>query len=253
MRTIHAAGPGAPHSRSALAVLGFVSLTVSAPVLTAEGSPLRPVMAQKQLVSRTNCDTAAQALAKPDFLSKSVEFRDDVQITTRYCSATAHNQVASAHPQIVVVAADPEASGKHKISIRTIAQRDTAKVHEACMLAARATVAYAQATAAQPGGEISGADVVGDSGKVDCEAFLRATPAENPLVVLTPAALTGTAISVAILDMIAKKKPAAEVQAALDGLGHQLAGSIAMSADEMRRHPQIIAGAEGPNVHAPLR
>jgi len=55
-------------------------------------------MAQKQLVSRTNCQTAAYAASKPDFLSKSVEYRDDVHITTRYCGATSHNQLAPAKP-----------------------------------------------------------------------------------------------------------------------------------------------------------
>lgn len=124
-------------------------------------------------------------------------------------------------------------------------------MHEACLLAGKATLAYSQAAPAattQPEAVIAAADVQTDSGKVDCEDFLRATAADNRLVVLAPAVVSGTAISIPILNMIGQKRPATEVQAEIDHLGHQLASSVAMSAEEIRKHPQIIFEADGPNL-----
>jgi hypothetical protein len=207
-------------------------------------------MAQKQLVSGTNCQTAAQAAAKPDFLSKSAEYRDDVLITTRYCSATAHNQLTPGKPEIVVVGADPNASGAVKIFVQTIPKNDARNVHDVCVLAGKATFAYTQAsTTAPPQADavVAGADVLTSSGKIDCEDFLRATYAANPLVVLAPGAISGSAISVHILNMIGLRKPGAEVQAAVDNLGRQVAGSVAMSGEQIRKQPQIVLESPGPN------
>jgi hypothetical protein len=207
-------------------------------------------MAQKQLVSGTNCQTAAQAAAKPDFLSKNAEYRGDVLITTRYCSATAHNQLTPTKPEIVVVGADPNASGAIKIFVETIPKNDARKVHDVCVLAGKATLAYTQAsTTATPQADaaVAGADVQTSSGKVDCEDFLRATYPANPLVVLAPAVISGSAISVHILNMIGLRKPATEVQAAVDNLGHQVAGSVATSGEQIRKQPQIVLESPGPN------
>jgi hypothetical protein len=207
-------------------------------------------MAQKQLVSGTNCQTAAQAAAKPDFLSKSAEYRDDVLITTRYCSATAHNQLTPTKPEIVVVGADPNASGAVKIFVQTIPKNDARKVHDVCVMAGKATFAYTQtSTTATPPADavVAGADVQTSSGKVDCDEFLRATYAANPLVVLAPAVISGSAISVHILNMIGLNKFRAEVQAAVDDLGRQVAGSVAMSGEQIRKQPQIVLESPGPN------
>jgi len=234
-----------------VAALACLSLAVGSVAFAVAGTPVRPVIAQKQLVSRTNCQTAAYAASKPDFLSKSVEYRDDVHITTRYCSATAHNQLTPTKPQIVVVGANSDASGEDKVFFKTIPLKDPKKVHDACVLAGKAAVAYPQAAAGttpQTNAVIVGADVLTDSGKVDCEDFLRATAADNPLVVLAPSVLSGTAISVPVLNMIGHKRPATEVQAEIDNLGHQVAGSVAMSADEIREYPQIIFETDGPNL-----
>jgi len=223
------------------------SVTLAAPVGAhgpQESPPGRAVVAQKQLVSGTNCQNAAHAPPKPDFLSTSAEYRDDVLITTRYCSATAHNQMTPTKPEIVVVSGDPNASGDVKVSFKTIPKYDAKKVHDACVLTAKATFAYPQApgTATTPQAEAvpMGAEVLTSSAKVDCETFLRETEADNPLVVLAPAVISGSAISVRILDMIGRKKPAAEVQAAVDALGAQVAPSVALSADDIRKHPQIV-------------
>jgi hypothetical protein len=212
--------------------------------------PVRPTLTQKQLVSATNCQTAAHAPAKPQFLSTNAEYRDDVVITTRYCSATAHNQLTPTKPEILVVSADPTAAGDHKIFFRTIRPYDAHAVHDTCVLAGKAAFAYLQASTATPQSDaaIAGADVLTSSGKMDCDGFLRTTDAKNPLVVLAPAGLTGAAISVHILNMIGLKRPTAEVQAAVDTLGHQVAGSVALSADEIRKQPQIVLGAPGANV-----
>ena len=200
------------------AVAATLSLAYGGLIFADSGTPVRPVMAQKQLVSGTNCQTAAQAAARPDFLSKSAEYRDDVLITTRYCSATAHNQLTPTKPEIVVVGADPNASGADKILVQTIPKNDAGKVHAVCVLAGKATLAYTQASTAPPQADavVAGADVLTSSGKVDCDDFLRATYAANPLVVLAPAAISGSAISVHILNMIGLKKPGTEVQAAAD-------------------------------------
>jgi hypothetical protein len=225
------------------AVVATLSLAYGGMILADTGTPVRPVMTQKQLVSGTNCQTAAQAAAKPDFLSKSAEFRDDVLITTRYCGATAHNQLTPNKPEIVVVGADPHASGADKIFVHTVPKNDGGKVHAVCVLAGKAALAYTQAsTTALPQADavVAGSDVLTSSGKVDCEDFLRATYAANPLVVLAPAAISGSAISVHILNMIGLRKPGAEVQAAVDNLGHQVAGSVAMSGEQIRKQPQIV-------------
>jgi hypothetical protein len=230
------------------AALATLSLAHWGMIFAESGTPIRPVMAQKQLVSGTNCQTAAQATAKPDFLSKSAEYRDDVRITTRYCSATAHNQLTPTKPEIVVVGADPNASGAERIFFKTVATNEAKKVHDACVLAGKATFAYPQAsTLPTPPADaaIAGVDVLTSSGKVDCDGFLRATDAANPLVVLAPSAISGSAISVHILNMIGLRKPVTEVQAAVDNLGHQVAASVAMSGEEIRKQPQIVLESLG--------
>jgi hypothetical protein len=227
-----------------------LSLACTAVVFADSGTPVRPVVAQKQLVSGTNCQTAAQVAAKPEFMSKSAEYRDDVHIMTRYCSATAHNQLNPTKPEIEVVGADPGASGGNKIFFQTIPKNDAKKVHEACVLAGKATLAFTPAsTTATPPADagVAGADVLTSAGKVDCEGFLRATDAANPLLVLAPATISGSVISVHILNMIGFKKPATEVQAAVDNLGHKVAGSVGMSGEEIRKQPQIVLESAGPN------
>jgi hypothetical protein len=208
-------------------------------------SPLRPVLAQKQLVSGTNCQTAAHPPPKPAFLSTSAEYRDDVLITTRYCSATAHNQLTPTKPEILVVSANPHAGGDDKIFLQTLPMNDANKVHATCVLAGKTASAYLQASGTPPPNDagVAGADVVTGSGKMDCDSFLRATDAKNPLVVLAPAAISGGVISVHILNMIGLKRPSAEVQAAADSLGHQVVGSVALSAADIRKHPQIVFGS----------
>ena len=232
------------------AAVASLALAHGAVIFADSGTPVRPAMAQKQLVSGTNCQTAAHATSKPDFLSKSAEYRDDVLITTRYCSATAHNQLTPAKPEIVVVGADPSASGGVKIFIKTIPKNDAKKVHGTCVLAGKAALSYAPASttaAPQADAAIAGVDVLTSSGKVDCGGFLPATDAANPLVVLAPSVISGSAISVHILNMIGLKKPGTEVQAAVDKLGHQVAGSIATSGEEIRKQPQIVLDSLGPN------
>ena len=233
-----------------VATVATLSLAYGDLSFAVSGTPVRPVLAQKQLVSGTNCQTAAHAAARPDFPSQSAEYRDDVLITSRYCSATAHNQLTPTKPEIVVVGADPTASGDEKIFFKTIPTNDAKKVHDTCVLAGKSTFAYLQpSTTATPQADagIAGADVQTGAGKVDCEGFLRATGADNPLVVLAPAAISGSVLSVHVLNMIGRKKPATEVQAAVDDLGHQVTGSVGLSADEMRKHPQIVLEPHGSN------
>jgi len=235
-----------------VALTASLYLAIGAVAVAGPGTQVRPTIAQKQLVSLTSCETAADAKSKPDFVSRSVQYREDVLITTRYCSATAHNQLTPTKPEIVIVSADPEASGKGRILIKTIPRNDAKRVHDTCVLAAKAAFVYSQpstAATAPTDAVITGADVLTGSGKVDCDGFLRATAADNPLVVFAPGVITGTAISVPILNMIGDRKPAAEVQAAVDHLGQQVAGSVAMSADEIRKRPQIII--ESPGAHLP--
>src|SRR6516162_11963213 len=110
------------------AAVATLSLAYGGMILADTGTPVRPVMAQKQLVSGTNCQSAAQAAAKPAFPSKSAEYRYDVLITTRYCSATAHNQLTPTKPEIVVVGADPNASGAVKIFVQTMPPNDARRV-----------------------------------------------------------------------------------------------------------------------------
>ena len=228
------------------AAVATLSLAHGSLIFAAAGAPDQPVLAQKQLVSATDCQTAAQAKSRSDFVSKGAEYRDDVLITTRYCSATAHNQLTPTKPEIVVVSADPGSSGEVKIFFKTIPKYNAKKVHDTCVLAGRAAVAYPQAsTAANPPADsaIAGADVLTSSGKVGCDSFLSATAADNPLVVLAPGAFSGTVISIHILNMIGLKKPATEVQAAVDELGHQVVGSVTQGADEVRKRPQIVLGS----------
>jgi hypothetical protein len=234
-------------------VLGGVTFAAPADAqLSQQSPPVRPVMAQKQIVSGTNCQNAAHAPSKPDFLSTSAEYRDDVLITTRYCSASAHNQLTPTSPEILFVSADPNASGDVKIFFKTVPKNDPKKVHHACVRAGKATSAYLQAsttaTTPQADAVIAGADVVTSSGNVDCDDFVRATQADNPLVVLAPGVISGSAISVHILNMIGLKKPATEVQAAVDNLARQVAGSVALSADEIRTHPQLVLGPPPSNL-----
>jgi len=234
-----------------VALTASLYLAIGAVAVAGPGTQVRPTIAQKQLVSLTSCETAADAKSKPNFLSKSVQYRDDVLITTRYCSATAHNQLTPTKPEIVIVSANPEATSEDRIFITTIPRTDARKVHDTCVLAGQAAFDYSQAsTTTRPPTDavIAGAEVLTGSGKVDCDGFLRATAADNPLVVFAPGVFTGTAISVPILNMIGNNKPVAEVQGAVDQLGRQVAGSVATSAEEIRQRPQIIVAAPGPNL-----
>ena len=230
-------------------VLGGATFAATGDAEASQKAPVRPVVAQKQLVSSTNCQTAAHAPAKPEYLSTSAEYRDDLLITTGYCSATAHNQVSPTNPELLVVSADPDAAGDTKILFRTIPKNDAKKVHDTCVLAGKATFAYSQASTATPQADaaIAGADILTSSGKIDCEGFLHAADAGNPLVVLAPAVISGSVISVHVLNMIGQKKPVTEVQAAADSLGHQVAGSKALSAEDIRTHPQIVLVSPGSN------
>jgi hypothetical protein len=126
---------------------------------------------------------------------------------------------------------------------------DAKKVHDTCVLAGKAAFVYTQpsTTATPQAAAVAVADVLTSSGKVDCEHFLRATDAANPLVVLAPSVISGSAISVNILNMIGLKKAQTEVQAAMDNLGHQVSGSVATSAEEIRKRPQIVLESLGSN------
>jgi hypothetical protein len=234
-----------------VAAVATLPLALGGVIFAVPGTSVRPAVAQKQLVSGTNCQTAANPPSKkPGFLSSGAEYRDDVLITTRYCGATAHNQLTPTQPEIVVVGADPDASGDVKVFIKTISKNDAKKVHDTCVLAGKATFAYVQpptTTTAQADAVIAGVDVLTSSGKVDCDGFLRTTGADNPLVVVAPSVISGSAISVHTLNMIGLKEPATEVQAAVDNLGHQVASSVALTADEIRKHPQIVLGPPGLN------
>src|SRR5215471_6279862 len=121
-------------------------LAIGAVAVAGPGTQVRPTIAQKQLVSLTSCETAADAKSKPNFLSKSVQYRDDVLITTRYCSATAHNQLTPTKPEIVIVSANPEATSEDRIFITTIPRTDARKVHDTCVLAGQAAFDYSQAS-----------------------------------------------------------------------------------------------------------
>src|SRR5215469_14060064 len=127
-----------------IALAASLSLAIGGLAFAAPVTPVRPAIAQKQLVSLTSCETAADAKSKPDFVSRSVQYRDDVLITTRYCSATAHNQLTPAKPEIVIVSADPGVSGKDRVLIRTIPKNDAKKVHDTCVLAGKAAYVYSQ-------------------------------------------------------------------------------------------------------------
>jgi hypothetical protein len=233
-----------------VAAVAILSLAHGSMIFADSGTSARPVLAQKQLVSGTNCQTAAHEAAKPDFLSKGAEHRDDVLITTRYCSATAHNQLTPTKPEILVVGADPNASGDNKIFFKTVPKYAAKKVRDICVLAGKSAFAYMPApTTATPPSDaaVAGADVLTSSGKVDCEGFLHATDATNPLVVLAPSAISGSVISVHILNMIGLKKPATEVQAAVETLRQQVAGSAATSGEDIRKQPQIVLASPGQN------
>lgn len=226
-----------------------LSLALGGVTLALADTPARPELAQKQLVSATDCQGAASPPPqRPGFLASAAEYRTDILITTRFCSATAHNQLAPMTPHIVVVGPDPAASGAVKIFIRTIPAKHAGKLHEVCALAGRAAFAYSQGPSMVPPGApppadaaITGSDVVTGSGKVGCEDYLRATAAENPLVVLGPGALKGSVVSVHILNMIGLRTSSAEVQAAVAGLG-QAASAVGLSSDEIRKHPQLVLG-----------
>jgi hypothetical protein len=177
------------------------------------------------------------------------EYRKDVLITTRYCSATAHNQLTPTRPEIVVVGPDSSASGGDKFFFKTVRLNDATNVHDSCVRAGKAAFGYTQVPYTAPHGDavVSGADVLTRSGKLDCDDFLRATDATNPLVVLAPAVISGSVISVHILNMVGHGKPETEVQAAADSLRHQVAGSASTSAEEIRKQPQIVLDSFGAN------
>jgi hypothetical protein len=108
----------APAARS-LVLGGVTSAATGDAEASQKAAPVLPVVAQKQLVSSTNCQTAAHAPARPQFLSTSAEYRDDLLITTGYCSATAHNQSIHGDVQPSASPAPPHLASRAACAMRS--------------------------------------------------------------------------------------------------------------------------------------
>jgi hypothetical protein len=162
-----------------------------------------------------------------------------------HCAAAEHNQEHPDDLQAVVVGPDPQGTDD-KIFFKTIPVGQADQVHAVCLRAGQAAFAFMNAAdnIAPPIKVVVGAvGAATDNGAVDCDGYLHALQKDNPFVILVPGIISGSAVTVKILDMIGAKRPAAEVQAAVDNVGHQAGNVLAKGADEIKKHPLILLAA----------
>jgi hypothetical protein len=206
-------------------------------------------LSQKQLVMSVTCQEAYDAVGNPkEFGGKPADYRDEALLAIENCAAVAHNQQDPKNPQVVVVVADPRKSTDTKVFFKTIPANDAKAAHDLCVTAGQATFTYLEVVAnlaPVAKGVVIGADVLTDSGKVNCDGYLHAAQVDNPLVVLTPGIVEGNAVTVHVLNQIGLKKPAKEVQASVDELGHKAASVIAKSFAEIQKQPLVLVLGPG--------
>ncbi|HEY4771958.1 MAG TPA: hypothetical protein VIH50_02920 [Steroidobacteraceae bacterium] len=223
----------------ALLILGL-----SQPGVTEGNKPFAVKMAQKQLALHVDCAAARQNQESRQYAKESAAEKTENSISIQHCDAYAHNYIAQDDPQMVVVAPDPDATGDLKLLVQTVSLHDQKSVRSLCDVMAKGTFEYletgkdAESLPANPTN--IRADVATDHDDVACDVMIQGANLRNPLIVLTPEFVVGSAVDVNVLQLIGLKKPTAEIQHAVDDLTTQLGSVAAQSSAQVRAVPAVL-------------
>jgi hypothetical protein len=248
----------------ALSALAIVALTQPA---AAAGKPFAVKLAPKQLAVHLDCASARQNAESRQFAKESAAEKLENNISIQHCEAYAHNYIDQDNPQIVVVAADPNASGDLKILVETVSLRELKSLRGICEVIAKGTFAYLETTkdAESLPADSSNirADVTTDHDDVACDVALQGANPRNPLFVLTPDFVDGNDVDINVLQLIGQKKPAAEVQQAVTALTAKVGNIAPQTSAQIRAIPMVllppaqgqavISGSLAARLHAPCK
>jgi len=203
-----------------------------------------------------SCDQAQAVISdKMKFAQLDVDSVNEVTAVWDACANEVYNNLHPKDHRVTVVTANPG----QPVEVKTVDRNNLAKIHDICVVAARAYFAGEEVGAnAQPVAKavVTAIDVATDSGRTDCDSFIHGAKIGNPLIVLAPSIISGSGISMRILSMIGAGQTAGKVQAAVDELGLKVKESIAKTAGEVVNHPTIyllpqVTTAPGP-IHVPI-
>jgi hypothetical protein len=246
----------------ALLILGL-----SQPGAAESNKPFAVKMAQKQLALHMDCAAARQNQESRQFAKESAAEKTENSISIQHCDVYAHNYIDQDDPQMVVVAPDPDATGDLKLIVQTVSLHNLKGVRSLCDTIAKGAFEYletgkdAESLPANPTN--IKADVATDHDDVPCDVMIQGANQRNPLLVLTPEFVVGSVVDVNVLQLIGLKKPAAEIQHAVDDLTSKLGSVAAQTSAQMRAVPAVllppdegkpaISGSLAARLHAPCK
>ncbi len=246
----------------ALLMLGVSQLSAAE-----SNKPFAVKMAAKQLALHVDCAAARQNRESRQFAKESAAEKLENSISIQHCDAYAHNYIDQDDPQMVVVAPESDATGDLKLLVQTVSLHDQRSVRGVCEVIAKSAFEYletgkdAESLPANPAN--IRADVATDHDDVPCEVMLQGANQRNPLIVLTPEFVVGSAVDVNILQLIGLRKPAADIQHAVDELTAKLGSVAAQTSAQTRAVPAVllppgegkaaISGSLAARLHAPCK
>lgn len=236
----------------AVAVLGGVT-SLSNAQTTSQTAAQTTTATPRQLAEGMTCDEAKNAISDDSFGNLTSDQREEIYIAREHCLVAQNNSQHPDDPQVTIVAPNPsDADSNNKVFFKTIRTKDLTAVGSVCQFVGRQIL-----TATEVMGGVNpvlglgavGLDVVTDGGKVTCDGYIKAAQNNNILVVLAPSIITGTVITVHVLNMIGLGKQAREVQSASDDVRKAAGNLVAKSVDDIKRNSLILIA--GP-IAAPI-
>lgn len=207
-----------------------------------KGVELRP----RQLAVGMGCAEAERVMGGRDYAKFDPDQQLEIRIVRQQCADAERNIASPNDPVVTVVTANSGAANDpDKVFFRTIKRKDVQAIRDICRLAGQQALNYLKlVTADAPVVEL--VDVVTDGGKANCEAYIRGLEQNSPFVVLAPNVINGTVVTVGVLKLIGLKKPAEEVQKAMDKVGQAAGTVVAKTISDVRKNPTIlVAGSAG--------
>ena len=245
----------------------LLMLGLSQPGAAESSKPFAVKLATKQLALHLDCAAARKNQESRQYAKESAAEKTENSISIQHCDAYAHNYIEQDDPRMVVVSPDPDATGDLKLLVQTVSLHDQKSVRSLCEVMAKGTFEYletgkdADSLPANPAN--IRADVATDHDDVTCEVMIQGANQRNPLLVLTPEFVVGSVVDVNVLQLIGLKKPAAEIQHAVDELTAKVGSVAAQSSAQTRAVPAVllppdegkaaIGGSLAARLHAPCK
>jgi hypothetical protein len=203
-------------------------------------SPRVAKLKPRKLVVRYSCDDALALIAdKAKYATLTADNLNEVTAVVLTCNAKSYNKEHPDDPRTVVIA--PVADDPNqKVEMRTVPLHDFSQIRDVCYAAGTAYFAYAETVStATPITKaiVTGVDVVTDSGHTDCNSFVHGAEVENPLVVFAPSVISGSGVSMRVLNMIGAGDAANQVQAAVDQVGAAVKDTGAQTVQDVVKNP----------------